>query len=464
MRVKQGSPEPPRRAEGSAEAKKAGRVEESKTNTGRARRPAPDDGAPIRQNGELPVAAAFELSHSPLAVGRLNSANGVPQREPWPGLVAALSKIESQAGLEARLTELGFALDPEQGHSGRSRYIAGKLTLEVDARRRVADLAAITVRLHHGRDKVQEGVLIGGTMLEPKLFERLLARYEKTLDIFERAVERRGGAHLPANIDRLRAFLAAGRNRKERALVREHERELVAQLDRITKSLLEARAAGRAPRAIILCVDGLDASGKSSSGKRLLEALVRAGYRPRVEAFKAPSDTERERPWLERYDRGLPEEGEVVYWDRGPGGDFAYGKPNPERCEAMEQEFRDYVAAAEAHGDLFFSAVLFAQQEKQVATLGKRLGRRAIAARIEQILAAKDQLDETSKASLEAIRGSITRADFEALPQFDEVQPPFVGFAEHTGGEAIDTTRRHLARMELARRLERKIQQHAAWT
>lgn len=40
-----------------------------------------------------------------------------------------------------------------------------------------------------------------------------------------------------------------------------------------------------------------------------------------------------------RFERGVPEVGEAVFWDRGTAGDVVYGNPPANTAKAMCKEF-----------------------------------------------------------------------------------------------------------------------------
>jgi len=96
-----------------------------------------------------------------------------------------------------------------------------------------------------------------------------------------------------------------------------------------------------APNGVILYFEGLDCSGKSSTGGLVQAALEQAGYTVGYRQYNRPPTAEqRERPWMDRFEvpgaafadtdvslfsksdedeDGPPRVGLV--WDRGPAGE-----------------------------------------------------------------------------------------------------------------------------------------------
>jgi polyphosphate kinase 2 len=66
-------------------------------------------------------------------------------------------------------------------------------------------------------------------------------------------------------------------------------------------------------KKILIITEGRDSAGKGSTIKRFVEHLNPKYYR--VETFGIPTDYEKEH-WFDRYNRVLPKEGEIVFFDR----------------------------------------------------------------------------------------------------------------------------------------------------
>lgn len=69
-----------------------------------------------------------------------------------------------------------------------------------------------------------------------------------------------------------------------------------------------------AEHAVLLVLQGLDASGKSGSIKHVVSAMNPVGVR--VTSFKDPDGEEEQEPFLARIERALPEPGELGAFDR----------------------------------------------------------------------------------------------------------------------------------------------------
>jgi PPK2 family polyphosphate:nucleotide phosphotransferase len=77
---------------------------------------------------------------------------------------------------------------------------------------------------------------------------------------------------------------------------------------------LFAQSTAGDPRCVLLVLQGMDTSGKGGTVKHVASGLNPAGMR--VTAFKAPTDEERQHPFLWRIRKALPEPGEIGVFDR----------------------------------------------------------------------------------------------------------------------------------------------------
>ncbi len=90
------------------------------------------------------------------------------------------------------------------------------------------------------------------------------------------------------------------------------ERELVELRAELAE--LHERLIANADQALLLVLQGLDASGKSGTIKHVVSALNPVGVR--VANFVEPTAKEQREPFLERIRRELPERGHVTVFDR----------------------------------------------------------------------------------------------------------------------------------------------------
>jgi len=362
----------------------------------------------------------------------------------------ALTPKSSAADLKAALGKLGFK--PAGVEDGTVRFTRGKA--QVDLRPfAIGGLPAAELEVsRRGADESKRGVYFQGTVFKPKQWAAFQERYQTEVARFVRAV-RSGEAPLPDDLDELKAFLTLGMPAAERAKEAAQDAEIQASLDVLSARLRDMKAAGTAPRGVVVYVAGPDAAGKTSTGGIITRALEAAGYAGRSCSFKAPSAEERAQHWLKRFERGVPSDGEVVFWDRGPAGDSVYGPADDARAKVMGAEFDAFEADLRAQGILLVKVELSADPMKQAATFGKRLARQHIAARLESALAAQGLLAGEAQAGLLEVKGKLDTADFDAFERYEDVQARFLRFVDASGAAepwmVIDASKRHAARLAL---------------
>jgi polyphosphate kinase 2 (PPK2 family) len=369
------------------------------------------------------------------------------------------SLVENEGrGLADTLRALGY--EARSPKADRARYRRGALRLSISPLQ-LAEFSALQVTLRdHKTDKKKTGVLVNGVMMPKKLWTPLVDRYEAEIARFV-AARNDGNLPLPHDFEALKSFALSGRTGKEQAKARVAGEEIKAGLAELAERIAALKEEGRAPRGIVFYVDGPDGAGKTSTGAIVAEAFEAAGYRIRRERFKAPTDAERARPWLERFDRGLPASGEAVLWDRGPAGDAVYGSASPDEVRAMAGKFSAWERDLRAKGILVVKVELSAEPEKQAATFGKRLARQTIADALKAIVP-----DAKSRSSLDEIASKIDGADFQGLARYRIVQGKYRRFIRQTRAVApwltIDATHRHEARLRLIAGTVRAVERFAA--
>lgn len=357
--------------------------------------------------------------------------------------------LGSPAEVEALFRRLGF----KSTKPGRLVKGSTKVKLEL------FELAGRTgVRLEvKGRERgdrvAHEGVVFAGALLRPNEVEAMCARYEEEIEAFLDASKGLAVEDLPTSMLDLKLLVDSGRTEADQREKDERKAQIDAAVGAITEKIAAARAAGTAPKGVVVYVSGPDAVGKTSTGRILMDAFQAAGYEGRRESFKAPSEAERAAPH-ERFRRGFAEEGQIVFWDRGPAGDVAYGGQDPADVAA---KFATLERELEADGVMLVKIQLTADVTKQLDTLGKRMARKVIAERIGSTLDAHGLLDDDKQAGLDAIAAEVDLDDFNAVANYDAIRGRFRSFVDASDPSTWivrDSTQRHEARLELAAAVE----------
>ncbi len=387
----------------------------------------------------------------------------------WATLIAAIDRAPGTTevggpGIAGVLDAMGFEALGEK--KGRTRFARGAERVELRPFT-LGDATAIELAYEAPGKKGKKGkkeptcfggVHLNGVTLPPALFRRLRDRFELELARFVKAVERGEAKTLPRDFEGLKATFAAGRSKSEQKADAAKAAEIGALLDGISARLVDLKAAGQAPRGIVIYAAGPDGAGKSSTGAIVMDALEKAGYAGRREVFKAPSAEERKQHWLARFERGVPKTGEAVFWDRGPAGDAVYGPVDDARRAVMAKEFEGFETELRSDGILLVKIELSAELDKQADTFGKRLARRYVADQIKSKLEADGTLSAEAAAGLDDAGGRIDMADFAALARYEGVQDRFMKFVDATGDASewvvVDATKRHGARKEILDRFD----------
>jgi PPK2 family polyphosphate:nucleotide phosphotransferase len=100
---------------------------------------------------------------------------------------------------------------------------------------------------------------------------------------------------------------------RDKAEALEATARIRARLAKLQKRLFAQSTAGD-PRSVLLVLQGMDTSGKGGTIKHVTTGLNPAGIR--VTAFKAPTEEERQHPFLWRVHQALPRPGELGVFDR----------------------------------------------------------------------------------------------------------------------------------------------------
>lgn len=427
---------------------------------------------------ELPQLAPATLPAKPFAGTPRPPANAVqlpalgrPKAETFDGVWHQLGEVfraSPSSSLEAaigQLGALGFSLSSAK--DGRAKLTRGAFTLRIEEETLGAhrglrlELSGPSKR---GDSVERSGVEIHGTVVPEKLFEQLEERFDQVMKDFREALEDHGKKALPTTFDGLKTFIESGKSNKARAKEEAQDVEVAAALGALQDKLQTLQKQGLAPKGVVVYTDGPDGAGKSSTGAIVLGALSATGYTTGAVVFKAPTEAERKQHWLKRFeDRGVPRgENEALFWDRGPAGDTVYGPRSPAEVKQMAKEMVALKRQLAKDGILLFDVHIFADQEKQAATFGKRLARQHAADLIEGELTKRGKLTDITRDALENIRQKIDGDDLRALVSFDQVQEKFTRFSKLTGMTMIDATKRHAARLEVIAALSAQLDAFAA--
>jgi polyphosphate kinase 2 (PPK2 family) len=352
-----------------------------------------------------------------------------------------------------------------------------------------------------------EGYCYNGAFFSPHHFSELKDMYDKQLSTYNDACRAmckpRSGRILnpPSDLSSLKAFLLEGkrprtRKKNKREYIQLHSKML--QLSNEIKKLLSNKDGCCAPSGVILYFEGLDCSGKSSTGGLLEEALRDAGYDVSTRQYnKPPTREQKMRPWMDRFEtpggtfivtitkNGTENERKekerllnrcedhhhaALVWDRGPAGDFVY---NPEYRE-MEQverneKYREFVAFERDCFDknILFVKVLFVTNRDSIAaTLGKRLAQKKMAHDLRTWLSSSR--GDVSKQGvmgfegLDAIEQHIDPTDFLAFNNYQTNLRIFTNFAWNTDTSenpwiVVNTGDRYTARKHLLHAFQVKV-------
>jgi polyphosphate kinase 2 (PPK2 family) len=394
---------------------------------------------------------------------------GRPAKETFEGAWHALTARLREAAPEriedaiAAAATLGFAL--ESAKNGRVTLTRGKTRLRFE-QSAIGAHSTLAMKLRGPGKKStleREAVLMHGTLLPPDLYRRMEQSFDEVMGTFDKALEAQGKRPLPTTFDALKSFIDGGKGKSAQKKDLARDAEVEAKVAGLTEKLDAMKQAGTAPRAIVVYTDGPDGAGKSSTGTIVLRSLTSAGYLTGVVSFKAPSEAERAQHWLQRFrDRGVPGgDAEAVFWDRGPAGDAVYGDKSPTAVKKMAGELRTFERDLENDGVLLFKVHIYADQEKQARTFGKRLARQHAADLIEAKLEKRGALTEAASAALDNIRQKIDGDDLRALVRFEEHQARFARFSKLADMLMVDASKRHPARLKLIEAMSEKLD---AWS
>lgn len=223
--------------------------------------------------------------------------------------------------------------------------------------------------------QVLEGYCYQGAFFSPYHFAELKGMYDKQLLAYEAACQKLpvvAKAHqqtcIPNDLPTLKKMLESGKTGKKRKQnIREYN-DLQKVVQSVAKEVLglmkkekkKVSAGGKclAPKGVILYFEGLDCSGKSSTGGLVQAALEQSGYEVGMRQYNRPPTAEqRARPWMDRFEvpgqsslidlslnDGEDNEHIGLVWDRGPAGDFVYGILNELSLADKKKRYEEFIA------------------------------------------------------------------------------------------------------------------------
>jgi polyphosphate kinase 2 (PPK2 family) len=291
----------------------------------------------------------------------------------------------------------------------------------------------------------------------------------------------------PTDLITLKAFIRTGHKSKKRRKETKRWKQVQAAVQQIADAVQKYKSKGVAPNGVILYMDGLDCSGKSSTGGLICDALVKSGYTvSMVQYNKPPTEEEKERPWMDRF--ATPLDGTEnncntyasIVWDRGPAGDFVYGSLNQLSLQdklARYEDFRKFDLECDQRGILFCKLLFVTDRDSIAETLGKRLAHKQIAEDLQTWLDANSF--PHFREGLEELRAHIDPTDFFAFNKFKENLANFCEFARNTDNvghvgiqrftsigysnpwHVVCTSKRHPARMALMKAFRSQLRDFA---
>jgi len=361
------------------------------------------------------------------------------------------------------------------------------------------------------------GFTYSGAFFTNQEWAALTNRFNETLECYGRACRTFGtvnalqkggrdhGAILmtPSDLSSLKAFIRTGRTSRKNRRDRKRKNQLDAEIKTLSNLVATYQRRGVAPKRIILYLEGLDCSAKSSTGGLIFTALEGCGYTVRTAQHnRPPNEEQRRKPWMDRsrfeypqdvFSHGLAEGEDIpeytaLVWDRGPAGDFVYGTMgslHDTEKQTKYDEFRSYDTQSRQEGVLFCKLLFVADRDSIASTLGKRLAHKKIARDLRTWLDANasrmpqpdgDDNDDAEHEGLKEIERHIDPTDFVAFNKYHENLSIFTEFARHTDNireqpspidgtqpgyhnpwTVVNTANRHPARLALLRTFERQL-------
>lgn len=197
----------------------------------------------------------------------------------------------------------------------------------------------------------------------------------------------------PKDLQSLKTFIRGGNMPRKQRKDNKRWKAITHEVEKVAEMVAKFKKQGTAPKRVIVYLEGLDCSAKSSTGGLVCSVLEQSGYAVRTAQHNRPPTAEQQKlPWMNRSRFEYPQDvygpGEeapeytALVWDRGPVGDFVYGKlaelSTIEKAKKYE-EFREYDAQCRKDDVLFLKLLFVADKDSIASTLGKRLAHKQIA-------------------------------------------------------------------------------------
>ena len=323
------------------------------------------------------------------------------------------------------------------------------------------------------------------------MFDKQLQTYEAGCRMLPRTARRHNEMSIPMDLPSLKKFLDAGKRNRKRKQNKKEFNELQKVVTSIAKDISRMDKKSR-PKGVILYFEGLDCSGKSSTGGLVQQVLEQAGYDVLMRQYNRPPTAEQQKmDWMDRFevpggeggstnltveltpkdttdhDNELETKPIAIVWDRGPAGDFVYGGFNTMLSSEKARYFDEFIAFDHRcqENDILFLKLLFVTNRDSIAsTLGKRLAQKHMARDLKSWLRActpssvrgrgDDEKTVSLYAGLNAIAGHIDPTDFIAFNNYERNLQQFANFALNTETKdnpwvVVNTVNRYDARKSL---------------
>lgn len=275
----------------------------------------------------------------------------------------------------------------------------------------------------------------------------------------------------PTDLLSLKTFIQTGKIRKKQRKDDMKWKIIQREVQKMAKTVQQHQLKGTAPKGVVLYMEGLDCSGKSSTGGLVQEALERSGYEVDMQQYnRPPTEEQKKMAWMSRFARPSVEDQDhykATVGDRGPAGDFVYGNLNQLPVEEKLQryaEFRAFDRDCQVKDILFFKLLFVTDKDTIAGTLGKRLAHNKIAQDLRTWLDSNSPQGHSAHEGLAAIEAHVDPTDFIAFNRYSENLENFCDFARNTDHNGYDspwfvvcTSNRHAVRLALMKAFSKQI-------
>lgn len=257
--------------------------------------------------------------------------------------------------------------------------------------------------------KVLEGFAYQGAYFSMHHFAEMRERYDLVMTWYSNACQymckrRAKGikdefSSPPADLDSLKKFIETGKRGRDQLKTRRRVKQTTKQVhhlaEKIKKMMIDRCGSGdESPNGVILYFEGLDCSGKSSTGNLIRDALLQSGYEVNLVQYNRPPTPEQKlRPWMDRFEvpirpqdsvyqssgdveesqqdvtKSTGKQHKALIWDRGPAGDFVYGALADADNTTREDRYQEFLAFDREcrDNDILFFKLFFVTDRDSVA-------------------------------------------------------------------------------------------------